>query len=52
MTVSASYYDGKTSKRYQVTLDVSDGMAQVRGEVERDCPIAQLRVSERLNRAA
>ena len=34
MTVSASYYDGKTSKRYQVTLDVSDGMAQVRGEVE------------------
>ncbi len=52
MTVSASYYDGKTSKRHQVTLAVSDGMAQVRGEVERDCPIAQLRVSERLNRAA
>ncbi|BEV16682.1 M48 family metallopeptidase [Herbaspirillum sp. DW155] len=52
MTVSASYYDGKTSRRHQVTLTVTDGVAQVRGEVERDCPIAQLRVSERLNRAA
>ncbi|MBW9336006.1 M48 family metallopeptidase [Herbaspirillum aquaticum] len=52
MTVSASYYDGKTSRRHLVTLSVTDGVAQVRGEVERDCPIAQLRVSERLNRAA
>ncbi|MCI1006316.1 M48 family metallopeptidase [Herbaspirillum sp. C7C8] len=52
MTVSASYYDGKTSRRYLVTLTVSGGVAQVRGEVERDCPIAGLHVSERLNRAA
>lgn len=50
--VKASYYDGKTSRRHQVTLTAVDGVAQVRGEVERDCPISQLRVSERFKRAA
>ncbi|NQE48093.1 M48 family metallopeptidase [Herbaspirillum rubrisubalbicans] len=52
MAISAIYYDGKSSRAHQVTLEVSDGVAQLRGEVERDCPIAELRVSERFTRAA
>ncbi|WP_443114304.1 M48 family metallopeptidase [Herbaspirillum seropedicae] len=52
MSVLASYYDGRTSRRHQVTLEVVAGVAQVRGEIERDCPIGQLRVSERFARAA
>jgi len=59
--VAASYFDGKTSRRHAVTLEVIDGMARIcsspdtYGEaapVERVCPISQLRVSERLSRAA
>nr|WP_198983556.1 M48 family metallopeptidase [Herbaspirillum sp. ASV7] len=52
MQIAASYFDGKTSRRHQVTLQVVDAVALVRGEIERDCPIAQLHVSERFNRAA
>ncbi|MBP0599245.1 M48 family metallopeptidase [Herbaspirillum sp. LeCh32-8] len=51
MQVAAHYYDGKTSRRYAVTLEVVDGVAQLRGDIERSLPIAQLRVSERFNRA-
>ncbi|WP_050476890.1 M48 family metallopeptidase [Herbaspirillum rhizosphaerae] len=61
--VAAFYFDGKTSRRHVVTLEVIDGMARIYGSgqnagdtdtapVERVCPIAQLRVSERLSRAA
>ena len=59
--VAAFYFDGKTSRRHAVTLEVIDGMARIYGSepnagdaapVERVCPIAQLRVSERLSRAA
>src|SRR5450830_1044138 len=59
--VAAFYFDGKTSRRHAVTLEVIDGMARIYsspdtyGEaapVERVCPITQLRVSERLSRAA
>lgn len=52
MEIAASYYDGRTSRRHQVTLQVVDGVAQLRGEIRRDDPVAQLRVSERFNRAA
>lgn len=52
MQVAAHYFDGKTSRRHAVTLEVEDGIAHVRGEAERSSPIAQLRVSERFNRAA
>lgn len=52
MPVAAFYFDGKTSRRHAVTLDVADGLATISGEAERVCPINQLRVSERLNRAA
>lgn len=52
MQIAASYFDGKTSRPHRVTLQVVDEVALVRGEIERDCPIAQLHVSERFNRAA
>lgn len=52
MQIAAHYFDGKTSRRHAVQLDVHDGVAHLSGEVERVCPIAQLRVSERFNRAA
>ena len=43
--VAAFYFDGKTSRRHAVTLDVADGVATISGEAERVCPITQLRVS-------
>jgi Zn-dependent protease with chaperone function len=49
--VDASYFDGRTSRLYRVTLQVQDGVAQVRGEVERDAPLGELRVSERSRHA-
>jgi hypothetical protein len=48
--VDASYFDG-TSRLYHVTLQVQDGVAQVRGDIERDAPLGQLRVSERSSHA-
>lgn len=52
MQVAAHYYDGKSSRRHAVTLEVEDGIAHVRGDIERNNPLAELRVSERFNRAA
>ena len=52
MTIPAFYFDGKTSRKYAVFLTVEDGTASLTGDIERHCPIGQLRVSERLNRAA
>ncbi|MYN39549.1 M48 family metalloprotease [Duganella sp. FT109W] len=49
--VEASYFDGRTSRLYRVTLAVHDGVAQVRGEARRDSPLGELRVSERSQRA-
>jgi predicted Zn-dependent protease len=49
--VDASYFDGRTSRLYRVTLQVQDGVAQVRGEAERDAPLGELRVSERSRHA-
>lgn len=44
--LAASYFDGATSRRHRVTLAVEDGVARIAGEVERQCPLADLRVSE------
>lgn len=62
MQVSAFYFDGRTSRRQPVMLHVEDGMARIERSDEgnvpgedallRTCPISQLRVSERFNRAA
>lgn len=49
--VDASYFDGRTSRLYRVTLQVQDGVAQVRGEAERDALLEELRVSERSRHA-
>ncbi|NGZ82656.1 M48 family metallopeptidase [Duganella aceris] len=49
--VDASYFDGRSSRLHRVTLQVNDGVAQVRGEAERDSPLAELRVSERSRHA-
>jgi len=42
----AAYFDGMTSRRHRVTIQVDQGIASIRGEVERQCPLAELRVSE------
>lgn len=55
ISVAAHYFDGKTSRLHQVTLTVQDGVAHIReaaqvlgaSELQRSCPLAQLRVSER-----
>jgi len=49
--VPARYFDGHTSRLYQVTLTVSDGVAVLVGDIERHCPLDQLRVSERSSHA-
>lgn len=48
MPVKGRYYDGRTSRPYQVEFDVIAGDAQLRGEVSRACPTTQLRVSEKM----
>lgn len=52
MDIPAAYFDGKTSRRFSVVLSVAAGMALIRGEIQRDCPISELRVSERVRNAA
>lgn len=49
--VPARYFDGHTSRLYQVTMTVSDGVAVLVGDIERHCPLDQLRVSERSSHA-
>jgi predicted Zn-dependent protease len=49
--VEASYFDGRSSRLYRVTLRVENGVAQVRGEAERDSALGELRVSERSRHA-
>lgn len=45
--VHGIYYDGKTSRRHEVTLRVEAEMAILTGDAERTCPVRLLRVSER-----
>ena len=49
--VPARYFDGRSSRLHQVGLSVRDGVATLGGDVERSCPLAQLRVSERSTHA-
>ncbi len=46
-SVTASYFDGKTSRPHSVKLSVDAGIAAITGDAERTCPITELRVSER-----
>ena len=46
MSIQASYFDGKTSRRHRVMLEVQDDMASISGDASRRCPLSQLRVSE------
>jgi len=48
MSVSAYYFNGKSSRRHAVTLEVNGQVAVLTGDVNRECPLAELRVSERL----
>lgn len=49
--VEAVYFDGKSSRRYRVTLSVDHGKARLSGDLERECDLAALRVSERFRHA-
>lgn len=51
MLVPAYYFDGKTSRRMSVTLAVHDSIAVITGDAQRQCPLSDLRVSERLGSA-
>ena len=44
--LAATYFDGMTSRRHSVTLTVHNGVASICGDVQRQCPLADLRVSE------
>jgi Zn-dependent protease with chaperone function len=52
MQVAARYFDGKTSRTHQVVLSVEGDMAYLRGDAERDCPLGELKVSERTSYGA
>ena len=49
--LAARYFDGQTSRLYHVTLSVRDGVAVLAGDIERSCPLGELRVSERSSHA-
>lgn len=52
MSIPAFYFDGKTSRRASVSLTVRAGAAFISGDVQRDCRLAELRVSERFRHAS
>ena len=45
--VPAFYFDGKSSRRYSVSLAVRGHSAVITGDVDRECALGELRVSER-----
>jgi Zn-dependent protease with chaperone function len=47
MGISAFYFDGKTSRRFNVEISVEGGIATVIGDIQRVESLADLRVSER-----
>ncbi len=50
--LQASYFDGQTSRRHAVTLDLRDGEWQVSGEqVQRSVRVGQARLSEKIGNA-
>ncbi|AIY42490.1 Putative heat shock protein [Collimonas arenae] len=50
--VRAFYFDGKTSRKYDVELKVEAGIASISGDVQRQAPLDALRVSERSSSAS
>jgi predicted Zn-dependent protease len=52
MHIPAYYFDGKTSRKLRVTLSAEAGVAYIAGDVQRQCPVTELRVSERTRNAA
>lgn len=52
MAIPALYFDGKTSRKLSVELSVEAGIAQITGDIQRNCPIDMLRVSERARHAS
>jgi Zn-dependent protease with chaperone function len=51
MGIPAIYFDGKTSRRLAVQLSVESGIAIITGEAQRQCPLTELHVSERMRDA-
>lgn len=51
MGIPAIYFDGKTSRRLAVELSVEDSIAIIAGEAQRQCPLDELHVSERMRNA-
>ena len=52
LPIDGCYFDGRSSRPHRVTLEVRDQTACLRGDIERDCPLSALRVSERSRHAA
>lgn len=52
MHIPASYFDGKTSRKHCVELSVQGNVATLRGDVDVEWLIADLRVSERVRNGA
>ncbi|RXZ38168.1 Zn-dependent protease [Oxalobacteraceae bacterium CAVE-383] len=49
--IEALYFDGRSSRPHRVALSVDGGTARLSGDVQRDCELAALRVSERFRHA-
>jgi Zn-dependent protease with chaperone function len=49
--VAAHYFDGRSSRLHHVWLEVRDGCAVLAGDLQRSCPLHELRVSERSRHA-
>ena len=49
--VAGHYFDGRSSRLHHVWLEVRDGRAVLDGDVQRSCPLDELRVSERSRHA-
>jgi Zn-dependent protease with chaperone function len=52
MAIPATYFDGRTSRGHAAELSVQAGVAIVSGDMQRQCPLSDLRVSERTRHAA
>jgi hypothetical protein len=46
--VAGLYFDGRTSRAQEVVFSVDAGIATLAGEIDRQCPVDTLRVSQRV----
>lgn len=51
MRIPALYFDGVSSRCHRVELSVQEGIAAISGDVHRQAPLSELRVSERARHA-